>query len=414
MSSGPRMRSMSRRRRARFCTRRCARWSARSRSWGRENGRPTTSPLRLRSATAPPALPSRRRTGSISRGWITSNRRSGASWRDDAMQGGSIVPRLLLSVLASALFALAPAGYAQNFPAGPVRIIVPFPAGGATDVLGRVLSVHLQNLWGSPVVTEYRPGAAGLIGTRQVAAAPADGHTLLMASTGAILALAAERTGSGAYDIARELAPISLVAAPPYILVVNPALPVKTAAELIAHAKQNPGKISFGSSGVGSASHLSGALFQQMAGIDMLHVPYRGTGPAVTDLLGGRIEVMFSPALTVTPHVAAGTLRVIGTTGSARSALFPDFPTVAESGLPGYSSLGWFGLFAPAGTPRELVARISADTKTVLTLPEAKQRLAEQGAEPEPSTPDAFAAFVNSDIAKWLALAQKTGIKLTP
>jgi tRNA pseudouridine(38-40) synthase len=388
--------------------------SARSRSWGRASGRPTTSPLRLRSATAPPAPRSRRRTGSISRGWITSSRRSGASWRDDAMQGGSIVPRLLLSVLASALFALAPAGYAQNFPAGPVRIIVPFPAGGATDVLGRVLSVHLQNLWGSPVVTEYRPGAAGLIGTRQVAAAPADGHTLLMASTGAILALAAERTGSGAYDIARELAPISLVAAPPYILVVNPALPVKTAAELIAHAKQNPGKISFGSSGVGSASHLSGALFQQMAGIDMLHVPYRGTGPAVTDLLGGRIELMFSPALTVTPHVAAGTLRVIGTTGSARSALFPDFPTVAESGLPGYSSLGWFGLFAPAGTPRDLVARISADAKTVLTLPEAKQRLAEQGAEPEPSTPDAFAAFVNSDIAKWLALAQKTGIKLTP
>jgi tripartite-type tricarboxylate transporter receptor subunit TctC len=189
---------------------------------------------------------------------------------------------------------------------------------------------------------------------------------------------------------------------------------VKTAAELIAHAKQNPGKISFSSSGVGSASHLSGALFQQMAGIDMLHVPYRGTGPAVTDLLGGRIEVMFSPALTVTPHVAAGTLGVIGTTGSARSALFPDFPTVAESGLPGYSSLGWFGLFAPAGTPRDLVARISADANTVLTLPEAKQRLAEQGAEPEPSTPDAFAAFVNSDIAKWLALAQKTGIKLTP
>src|SRR5262245_57689774 len=225
---------------------------------------------------------------------------SGASWHEYTEQGGSIVPRLLLSMLVSALFALTPAAYAQNFPAGPVRIIIPFPAGGATDVLGRVLSVHLQNLWGSPVVTEYRPGAAGLIGTRQVAAAPADGHTLLMASTGAILALAAERTGNGAYDLARELAPVSLVAAPPYILVVNPALAVKTAGEVIAHAKRNPGKLSFGSSGVGSASHLSGALFQQMAGIDMLHVPYRGTGPAVTDLLGGRIEVMFSPALTVT------------------------------------------------------------------------------------------------------------------
>jgi tripartite-type tricarboxylate transporter receptor subunit TctC len=322
--------------------------------------------------------------------------------------------KLLLSVLACVLCMVAPSAQAQNFPSGPVRIVVPFPAGGATDVLGRVLSVHLQNLWGSPVITEYRPGAAGLIGTRQVAGAAADGHTLLMASTGSILALAADRPINGGFDIARELAPISLVAAPPYILVVNPALPVRTAADLIAHAKQNPGKISFGSSGVGSASHLSGALFQQMAGIDMLHVPYRGTGPAVTDLLGGRIEVMFSPALTVTPHVSAGTLRAIGTTGSARSALFPEFPTIAESGLAGYSSLGWFGLFAPVGTPRDLVARISADTKTILTLPEARQRLAEQGAEPEPMTPDAFAAFVNADIAKWLALAHKTGIKLTP
>ena len=302
----------------------------------------------------------------------------------------------------------------RNFPSGTVRIIVPFPAGGATDVLGRVLSVHLQNLWGPPVVSEYRPGAAGLLGTRQVASSPADGYTLLMASTGAILALAGDRAGAGAFDITRELAPVSLIAAPPYILVANPSVPAKTAGELIAHARQNPGKVSFGSSGVGSASHLSGALFQQMAGIDMLHVPYRGTGPAVTDLLGGRIDVMFSPALTVTPHIAAGTLRVLGTTGAARSALFPDFPTVAESGLAGYSSVGWFGLFAPANTPREIVAKVSADTKTVLTLPDARHRLAEQGAEPAPNTPEAFTAFVNADIAKWLDLAQKAGIKLTP
>jgi tripartite-type tricarboxylate transporter receptor subunit TctC len=325
-----------------------------------------------------------------------------------------IVPRSLLFVLALGLCAVASPAHAQTFPSGTVRIIVPFPAGGATDVLGRVLSVHLQNLWGPPVVSEYRPGAAGLLGTRQVASSPADGYTLLMASTGAILALAGDRPGTGSFDIARELAPVSLIAAPPYILVANPSVPVKTTAELIAHARQNPGKVSFGSSGVGSASHLSGALFQQMAGVDMLHVPYRGTGPAVTDLLGGRIDVMFSPALTVTPHIAAGTLRVIGTTGAARSALFPDFATVAETGLPGYSSLGWFGLFAPAGTPRDIVAKVSADTKTVLTLAEARQRLAEQGAEPEPSAPDDFAAFVNADIAKWLELAHKAGIKLTP
>jgi tripartite-type tricarboxylate transporter receptor subunit TctC len=322
--------------------------------------------------------------------------------------------RTSVMALASCLLAAAPTAVAQNFPSGPVRIIVPFPAGGATDVLGRVLSFHLQALWGPPVVSEYRPGAAGLIGTRQVAAARADGYTLLMASTGAILALAGDRPASGGFEITRELAPISLIAAPPYIVVVNPSLPVRSAADLITHAKQHPGKITFGSSGVGSASHLSGALFQQLAQVELLHVPYRGTGPAVTDLLGGRIDVMFSPAPVVTPHITAGTLRAIGTTGPVRSALFPDFPTIAETGLPNYSSLGWFGLFAPPATPSAVVTKISADVRTVLTLPEARQRLAEQGAEPEPSTPEAFGDFVNYDIAKWLDLAHKAGIKLTP
>jgi tripartite-type tricarboxylate transporter receptor subunit TctC len=315
--------------------------------------------------------------------------------------------RVLLSALP---LLMATSAYAQNFPSGQVRIIVPFPPGGATDVLGRVLAAGLQTAWGQTVISEYRPGAAGVIGTRQVVAAPADGLTLLMASTGAILALAGGQ--SGTFDVTRELAPVSLIAAPPYILVVNPNVPVRSATELIAYARANPGKLSFGSSGAGSASHLSGALFAQMTGTEMLHVPYRGTGPAVTDLLGGRIDLMFSPALVVTPHIAAGTLRVIGTTGAARSALFPDFPTIAETGLPDYQSLGWFGLFAPAGTPRDVVAKVSADVGRVLGSPEAKQRLAEQGAEPAPNAPDAFTAFVNADIAKWLDLARKTGIKL--
>src|SRR2546421_2369845 len=292
-----------------------------------------------------------------------------------------MIPRRVL--LSMPLFA-ATAAPAQSYPSGQVRIIVPFPPGGATDVLGRVLAAGLQTLWGATVISEYRPGAAGLIGTRQVVAAPADGATLLMASTGAILALAGGFAAP--VDIARELSPISLIAAPPYILVVNPSVPVRTAAGLIAHGKANPGKLSFGSSGVGSASHLSGALVAQMAGIQMLHVPYRGTGPAVTDLLGERIDAMFSPALVVTPHIAAGTLRVIGTTGAARSTVFPDFPTVAGTGLPGYPSLGWFGWFAPAGTPREIVAKINADVRQVVIMPEAKQPMVEQGAEPAPNT----------------------------
>ena len=302
--------------------------------------------------------------------------------------------------------------HAQAFPTALVRIIVPFPPGGGTDVLGRLLSSELQVLWGQSIILDNRPGAAGLIGTRQAVAASADGHTLLMASTGAILTLAASHGGAEPYDIRRDLAPVSLVAAPPYIVVTHPSRPLHTAADIISYAKANPGKLSFGSSGVGSASHLSGALFAQMAGIDMLHVPYRGTGPAVTDLLGGRIDLMFSPALTVTPHITAGTLRVIGTTGAARSALFPDFPTVAETGLPNYASLGWFGMFAPQSTPDDIVRKISADIGTVLLLPQSKQKLAQEGAEPEPNSPHAFAAFVNADIAKWLDLAQQAGIKL--
>jgi tripartite-type tricarboxylate transporter receptor subunit TctC len=307
--------------------------------------------------------------------------------------------------------ALAPTAHAQNFPTGQVRLIVPFPPGGATDVLGRVLSAHMQNVWGQTVLTEYRPGAAGLLGARQVIASPADGYTLLLASMGAVLSVASHQSGTA--DVTRELVPISLVAAPPYIVVVNPSVPVRTTAELIAYAKANPGKLTFGSAGAGTASHLSGALFQQAARVEMLHVPYRGTGPAVTDLLGGRIDVMFAPPLVVTPHITAGTLRVIGTTGATRSPLFPDMPTIAETGLPGYESLGWFGLFAPANTPREIVAKISADLGKILALPEVKQRLTEVGVEPAPSTPAAFTAFTNAEMTKWLDLAQRAGIKLT-
>jgi tripartite-type tricarboxylate transporter receptor subunit TctC len=304
---------------------------------------------------------------------------------------------------------------AQAYPNNTVRIIVPFPPGGATDVLGRVVAHHLQGLWGQTVVTEYKPGASGLLGARQVVSSPADGYTLLLASTGAILSVAASQGAEPkSYDVTRELAPISLVASPSYILVVNPSVPVKSAADIIAYAKANPGKLSFGSSGAGTATHLSGALFAQMAGINLLHVPYRGTGPAVNDLLGGQINMLFAPPQVVVQHIAVGKLRMIGTTGAERSALFPKFPTIAATGLPNYSSLGWFGLFAPAKTPAAIVSKVSADTAKVLALDDAKKRLIEAGAEPAPMTPDAFKAFVNKDIAKWLELAQKANIKLVP
>jgi tripartite-type tricarboxylate transporter receptor subunit TctC len=313
-------------------------------------------------------------------------------------------------IASSLLTAVASSAHAQNFPGALIRIVVPAAPGGGTDILARAMSQQLQTLWGQTVIIENRAGAAGLIGTRSVISAAGDGHTLLMGATSAIMALALNTPSP--FEISRDLAPVTLVSAPPYILVAHPSVPAKNAAELIAYGRANPGKLNYGSSGAGAASHLSGALFAQMAGIDMLHVPYRGMGPAVPDLLGGRVQLIFAPAVTVTAHIAAGALRMIGTTGAARSSLFPDYPTIAESGLPKYDSLGWFGLFAPASTPPALVARISADMRKVLVSDDLKKRLAEQGAEPQPSTPDEFKTFVNSDIRKWIDLADKAGIKL--
>ena len=313
-------------------------------------------------------------------------------------------------VISSALALMAGAARGQSFPGVLIRIVVPAAPGGGTDILARVMSAQLQTMWGQTVIVENRSGAGGLIGTKQVIAAPGDGHTLLMAATSAIMSLAINTPEP--FEITRDLAPVTLVSAPPYILVVHPSVPAQNSAELIEYAKKNPGKLSYGSSGTGAASHLSAALFAQMAGIEMLHVPYRGMGPAVPDLLGGRIQLLFAPAITVTPHIAAGTLRVIGTTGAVRSTLFPSFPTITESGLPKYDSLGWFGLFAPGTTPPAVVARISADVRTVLLSDDLKKRLAEQGAEPAPNSPEEFTAFVNSDVAKWLELAKKAGIKL--
>jgi tripartite-type tricarboxylate transporter receptor subunit TctC len=333
----------------------------------------------------------------------------------------TISRRELLSSTVAATAAMSVASlvpgraWAQGYPNNIVRIIVPFPPGGATDVLGRVVAHHLQGLWGQTVVPEYKPGASGLLGARQVITSPADGYTLMLASTGAILSVAASQGAVPAnYDVTRELAPISLVSAPAYIVVVNPSVPVKTAADIVAYAKANPDKLTYGSSGVGTASHLSGALFGQMAGVRLLHVPYRGTGPAVNDLLGGQINMLFAPPQVVTQHIAVGKLRMIGITAAERSALFPDFPTIAETGLPNYASLGWFGLFAPAKTPAAIVKKISADTATILALDDAKKRLLEAGAEPAPNAPDVFTTFVNKDIAKWLDLAEKAKINLSP
>ena len=295
--------------------------------------------------------------------------------------------------------ALVSPAFAQKFPDKPVTVVVPFPPGGGTDALARIMQPSLNAMWGQPVIVENKPGAAGAIGGDYVAQQKADGYTLLMSST----------AGITEKNVAK-FAPITLVSASPYVVVVNPKVPAKNIAELVAYGKKNAGKLSYGSSGVGAASHLSAELFKSMSGVDMLHVPYKGTGQAVTDLLGGQIDVMFAPAETVMQHVKTGKLRALAVTSGQRFPVLPDLPTVAESGVPGYSAVGWFGLFAPAATPKDIVAKISADANKVLREPAVKEKMEAAGAEPSPNSPEEFGKFVRSEMDKWAKLMKERGI----
>jgi tripartite-type tricarboxylate transporter receptor subunit TctC len=298
---------------------------------------------------------------------------------------------------------------AQDYPVRAVRLVVPFAAGGGTDILARIIAQRLQEKWSQPFVVENQAGGSGGIGTRAVMRAAPDGYTLLMASTGALMAAANYQGGGNRFDVIEHLAPVTLVAAPPYVVTIHPKIPADTAADLIriARGRNSGNRLTFGSSGAGAASHLTGELFQKATGIEMLHVPYRGTGPAVNDLVGGHIDVMFAPPQTVQSLVEAGQLKAIATTGSARSPLFPSLPTVAESGVPGFEAVGWFGLLAPPQTPAAIVAKLNAEVMGLLGTQEIRERLAALGAEPEPQSPEQFAAYINFDIAKWSRLLRE-------
>jgi tripartite-type tricarboxylate transporter receptor subunit TctC len=299
----------------------------------------------------------------------------------------------------AALLLGSAAAAAQGYPSKPVRIVVPFPPGGGADTLTRIMEPKLVALWGQPVIVENRPGASGHIGADFVAKSAPDGSTLLMSSTASLTEKNVD-----------QFAPVSLVSASPYVVTVNPRVAATNIRELIALAKSQPGKLSFGSSGTGAASHLSAELFKSMAGVDLLHVPYKGTGQAVTDLLAGHVNLMFAPAQTVMPYVREGRLRALALTGAKRSESLPDLPTVAESGLPGYAAVGWFGLLAPAATPRATVAKISADVKRVLAEREVREKMLGLGADPSGDTPEEFARFIRDDQAKWSKLMKEAGI----
>ena len=288
---------------------------------------------------------------------------------------------------------------AQQFPAKPVKIIVPFPPGGGADALTRIMQPHLTKLWNQPVIVENKPGASGHIGADFVANSPADGLTMMMSSTASLT----EKNVS-------QFAPVTLVSASPYVVVANPKVPASDIRGLIDYAKKNPGKLTFGSSGTGAASHLSAELFKAMAGIDMLHVPYKGTGQAVTDLLAGQIDLLFAPAQSVMQHVQAKTLKAFAVTSAKRSASVPGLPSVAEAGLPGYEAIGWFGLLVPAATPPAVVEKLSADANKVMQDPDVKEKMLGLGAEPSGNTPAQFAAFIRADHAKWSKLMRERGI----
>ena len=305
------------------------------------------------------------------------------------------------NTLASVLMLFSAAtALAQNFPSRPVRIVVPFPPGGGADTLARIMEPKLAGIWAQPIVVENRPGASGHIGADFVARSAPDGHTLLMSSTASLT----EKNVT-------QFAPVSLVSASAYIVTANPGVAAANIRELIALARANPGKLTFGSSGTGAASHLSAELFKATAGVDLLHVPYKGTGQALTDLLAGHVNLMFAPSQTVMPYVHAGKLKALAVTGARRSETLPDLPTVAESGLPGYEAVGWFGLLAPAATPKASVARASADVNRVLAMSDVREKMLALGAEPAGNTPEEFARFIREDRAKWSKLMKEAGIK---
>jgi tripartite-type tricarboxylate transporter receptor subunit TctC len=316
-----------------------------------------------------------------------------------------------IAVLALTAGLIAQPAASADYPDHAIKMIVPFAAGGGTDVLARIVAQNLNSKWGQPVVVENQPGASGAIGTRAAMKAPADGYTLLMASTGALMAVSAGADGDGLFDVNKYLSPIVVAAAPPYLLVVRPDLPVKSTADLIALAKQKPEGLTFGSSGVGAASHLSGLLFADMTGIKLLHVPYKGTGPAVTDLIGGRIDVMFAPGPVVQQFVASGQLRALGVTDTRRSKFYPDIPPVSET-VPGYESVGWFGLLAPPHTPPGIVTKLNDVIVAAMQTQEFRDHLATLGAEPKPQTPEEFGRYINADVAKWSKLVKDNGVQL--
>lgn len=310
------------------------------------------------------------------------------------------MPRSLTAMLGVVLLALGAAALAQPYPNRPIRFVVPFAPGGSTDTLARTLGQKLTDALRQQVVVDNRSGANGNIGMEIVAHAAPDGYTIVLGYI-ANLGIGPSLYAKLPFDPVRDYAPITQIASSPNILAVHPSLPVKSFRELIAYAKTNPKKLNFASSGVGSIGHLTGELLNRSAGVYMVHVPYKGSGQAVIDLLGGQVQMMFSGMSSVMQHIKGGKLRALAVTGAQRSPAVPDVPTIAESGFPGFEATAWYGVLATAHTPKPVIDRLHAEIVRALALPEVKERLNNVGFELVGGTPDEFAAFIKSEIAKW-------------
>jgi tripartite-type tricarboxylate transporter receptor subunit TctC len=323
------------------------------------------------------------------------------SWR--------ITGSLIASLAAAHFFFCRPAA-AQTYPTRPVTIVVPFAAGGANDILARLLAQHMGQALGQQFVIENRGGAGGTIGARSVAKAPADGYTLMVGHSG-VFGVAPALYADPGYDPVRDFAPIGLIASYQQVIVVHPSLPVRSVADLIALARKEPGKITYATAGVGSGSHVSTELFAGMADIKLTHVPYRGTGAMQGDLVGGHVDMSITTFPSVFGQLRSGGLRPIAVTGAMRSSILPDLPTVAESGIPGYVAVIHYGLVAPAGTSRSILERLNAELRAALASEDVRARIAEEGGESLPGTPDQQGIDIRDEATKWGALVRKLGIR---
>jgi tripartite-type tricarboxylate transporter receptor subunit TctC len=319
---------------------------------------------------------------------------------------------ILQFILVAAALALhAPAALAQAWPAKPIRFIVTFPPGGSSDLVARALAPRMSERLGQQVLVENRPGAGGNIGADLVAKAPADGYTIGLSAAGA-LSINASLYPSMPFDPVKDLAPVSLLALIPIVIAAHPSANAANVRELIAAAKARPGALSYGTTGNGSAMHLAGELLQQMTGIRIVHVPYKGSGPAAADAAGGQLPLAIVDLTSALPHIKAGRMRALAVTGAQRSVTAPEIPTVAETGVPGFDAVGWFGVVAPAGTPAPVIARLNAEIVEGMKVQEIRERLLAGGAEPATSTPEEFGAFVRAETAKWARVIKVAGVKL--